>query len=335
MSPSLLDSVLKRLPRPTDPNLLVGFETSDDAGVYRLTDEIALVQTVDFLTPIADDPRTFGQIAAANSLSDVYAMGGRPVSALSVLGFPASGAPDVLEGILLGGLDKMSEAGCTVVGGHSIRDDELKFGYAVTGIIDPSRIWRNVGARPGDALLLTKPIGTGVISTALKQGAAQNSWVESAVESMRLLNRESAEALHQLESDVGEGRAPVHAVTDITGFGLLGHAREMVAGSGVSMLIEHKRVEYLPGAVEAARGKFLSGGLKNNREFLEGCVEFAAGVPEEYRALLLDPQTSGGLLAAVAPRVADAALGILARHGISARQIGVVTDKRSPLMQVT
>jgi selenide, water dikinase len=329
----LLDSVLRRLPRPADPNLLVGFETSDDAGVYRLTDEIALVQTVDFLTPIADDPRAYGQIAAANSLSDVYAMGGRPISALSVLGFPAAGKPEVLEEILRGGFDKMAEAKCTIVGGHSIRDDELKFGYAVTGVIDPSRIWRNVGARPGDVLILTKALGTGVISTALKQGRAEASWVEAATESMLRLNRDAAEALREID-DTGTGR-PVHAVTDVTGFGLLGHAREMAAGSGVSLRIEHERVAYLAGAIEAARGKFFSGGLQNNRDFLEGCIEFADRVPEEFCALLLDPQTSGGLLVALDSHASDTAWAALESRGIPARAVGNVVAKRSPLIEIT
>jgi selenide, water dikinase len=329
----LLDSVLKRLPRPTDPNLLVGFETSDDAGVYRLTDEIALVQTVDILTPIADDPRTFGQIAAANSLSDVYAMGGRPISALSVVGFPDSREPEILEEILRGGLEKMAEAGCTIVGGHSIRDEELKFGYAVTGVINPSKIWRNVGARAGDALILTKALGTGVISTALKQGKAKAAWVEAAEALMARLNREAAEALREVD-DANAGARLVRAVTDITGFGLLGHAREMAAGSGVSMRIEHERIAYLPGAVEAARGKFFSGGLKGNREFLEGCIGFGAGVTEEFRALLVDPQTSGGLLAAVAPEAAGAAMAALGQHGVAATIVGEAIAKRSPLIEI-
>jgi len=325
--------VLKRLPRSNDPNLLVGFETSDDAGVYQLTPEIALVQTVDFLTPIADDPSTYGQIAAANSLSDVYAMGGRPISALTVLGFPATGAPETLEQILRGGLDKMNEAHCTIAGGHSIRDDELKFGYAVTGVIHPRRIWRNVGVRPGDALFLTKPLGTGVISTALKQGKADPAWVAASTDSMTRLNREAAEALHDLENSVAD-ESPVHAVTDVTGFGLLGHAREMAAGSGVSLRLEHMKIEYLPGAVEAARAGFFSGGLANNRQFLEGCAEFGADVPEDFRALLLDPQTSGGLLAAVAAGSAGAALQAFNRRGISARRIGEALAKRPPLIEV-
>lgn len=329
----MLDSVLKQLPRSSDPNLLVGFETSDDAGVYRLTDEVALVQTVDFFTPIADDPFVFGQIAAANSLSDVYAMGGRPISSLSIVGFPAGGAPETLEQILRGGLEKMAEAGCTIVGGHSVRDDDLKFGYAVTGVIHPKKIWRNVGARPGDSLILTKPLGTGVISTALKQDRAEDAWVAASVASMSRLNRDSADALHQLETDTN-GDSPVHAVTDITGFGLLGHAREMAIGSGVSMRLDHDRLSFLPGAIGAARAGFFSGGLKNNREFLEGCVAFAASVLDEVRALLYDPQTSGGLLIALSPHSTNNLMTLLERREISARIIGTVVEKRSPLIDI-
>jgi selenide,water dikinase len=328
--------VLKRLPQPNDANLLVGFETSDDAGVYRLSEEMALVQTVDFLTPIVDDPYVYGQIAAANSLSDVYAMGGRPLSALSIVGFPASGEPEVLEQILRGGLSKMDEARCTVVGGHSIRDDDLKFGYAVTGIVHPHRFWRNVGARAGDLLLLTKPLGTGVIATALKQDCAAPAWVEASVASMTRLNRDAAEVLLEVNASQADGGAvAVHAVTDITGFGLLGHAREMALGSGVSLSIDHARLEYLPGALEAAGQGFLAGGLKNNREFLEGCVGFANGVPEEFRHLLYDPQTSGGLFAAVDARSAEAALSALIGRSVPARIIGTVVAKQSPLLEIT
>jgi selenide,water dikinase len=343
MSPGLLDSVLRRLPRQNDPKLLVGFETSDDAGVYQISDDLALVQTVDFFTPIADDPYTYGQIAAANSLSDVYAMGGRPICSLSVLAYPAAGDLDVLEQILRGGLDKMTEAGCTVAGGHSIRDDEPKFGYAVTGLIHPRRVWRNVGARPGDVLILSKPLGTGVISTAVKQSKAQPEWVAAAIDSMKRLNRDAAEALHELEnvegSTGGSGGAssvesPIHAVTDVTGFGLLGHAREMAVGSGVSFRIDHKKIAYLTGAIDAARGGFLSGGLANNRQFVEGCAVSGPSVPEEFRALLLDPQTSGGLLASVAPGSASAAIAAFEKRGISARIIGEVIAKRPPLIEV-
>src|ERR1700677_39413 len=239
LSPSVLDAVLKRLPPQIDTNVIVGFETSDDAAVYRISEDLAIVQTVDFFTPILDDPELFGQGAAANALSDIYAMGGCPISALTILAFPAGGAPEVLEQILRGGLAKMAEANCTVVGGHSIRDDELKFGYAVTGVIHPQKVWKNIGAQPGDVLLFTKPIGTGVISTALKQGLAEKAWVTAATASMTRLNRDAADALHEVEAASKNGR-PVHAVTDVTGFGLLGHAREVAIGSGVSMKIDHK-----------------------------------------------------------------------------------------------
>lgn len=325
--------MLRRLPRPSDPNLLVGFETSDDAGVYRLSDELALVQTVDFLTPIADDPFTFGQIAAANSLSDVYAMGGAPVSALSIVGFPASGDASVLEQILRGGLSKMEEARCTIVGGHSVRDDDLKFGYAVTGRVNPRKIWRNVGAVPGDVLVLTKPIGTGVIATALKAGKASNEAIEAANASMTRLNREAAEVLRKFTDSVSGGLA-VHAVTDITGFGLLGHAREMAAGSNISLTINHASVPLLPGARDAARDGFLAGGLKSNREFVESCVAFADGVSEDIRALFFDPQTSGGLLIAVAADSVAALRSEMEQRGVNCCEIGRATSKRSPLIQV-
>jgi selenide,water dikinase len=328
-----LDSLLKKLPRQTDANVLVGFETSDDAAVYRLGPDMAIVQTVDFLTPVADDPFTYGQIAAANSLSDVYAMGGRPISALSVLGYPAAGDFEVLEEILRGGMSIMMEANCAVVGGHSVADEEIKFGYAVTGLIHPDKIWRNVGAKPGDVLILTKPIGSGVISTALKHGKAEEAWVTAATRTMARLNRNAGEAL--LEVDAREkGKTAIHAATDVTGFALLGHAREMAEGSGVSMRINHAEIEYLPGALEAARGKFFSGGLKNNREFLQGAIQFGASVSEEYRALLFDPQTSGGLLVAVAREAADRAMEELKQRQVSARVIGEVLAKQPMLIEI-
>jgi selenide, water dikinase len=331
LSPSVLEAVLRRLPRQTDANVLVGFETSDDAGVYRLSPGIALVQTVDFFTPIVDDPFSFGQIAAANALSDGYAMGGRPISALSIVAFPESGDLDTLDQILRGGLAKMTEAGCTVIGGHSIRYDDMKFCYAVTGLIDPERVWRNVGARPGDALLLTKPLGAGVISTGLKQGRIPEDAIAAATSSMSRLNRDAADAVAEIEE-----RTPgsVHAVTDVTGFALLGHAREMAVGSGVSFSIDHAAIEYLPGAVAASRAGFYSGGLKNNRQFIGDCVAFQPSVPEEFRNLLFDPQTSGGLLVAVEAAQADALLAALGARKVSARRIGRVLEKRSPLMEV-
>jgi selenide,water dikinase len=335
----LLDSILRRLPRPTDPSVLVGFDTNDDAGVYLLSPEMAMVQTVDFFTPIVDDPYTFGQIAAANSLSDVYAMGGKPVSALSIVGFPDQGDPEILEQIIRGGLAKMAEAKCSVIGGHSIRNDDIQFGYAVTGIINPLRIWRNVGARAGDVLLLTKSIGTGVLSTALKKDRATLASSQAAAASMAELNRAAAEALEEIQSKSG-AESPIHALTDVTGFGLLGHAREMALGSPdrgiepVSLEIDHSAVPYLPGALEAARCGFLPGGLKNNRDFVGDCVSFAGNVTEEYRDLLFDPQTSGGLLIAISPESADAAIEALRRHSVSAGRIGKVVTKTSPLLSV-
>jgi selenide,water dikinase len=335
----LLDSVLRRLPRPTDPNVLVGFDTNDDAGVYLLSPEMAMVQTVDFFTPIVDDPHTFGQIAGANALSDVYAMGGKPVSALSIVGFPDKGDPEILEQIIRGGLSKMTEAQCSVIGGHSIRNDDIQFGYAVTGIINPQRVWRNVGARTGDILLLTKAIGTGVLSTALKKDRVAAADLEASITSMSHLNRAASEALQELQEKAGATQ-PIHAVTDVTGFGLLGHAREMALGDSarrieaVSLEIDHSAIHYLPGALEAAREGFLPGGLKNNRDFIGDCVSFAEGVPQEYRDLLFDPQTSGGLLIAISPESADSAISALDRHGVSARRIGKVIAKTNSFLFV-
>jgi len=318
--------VLSKLPKQFDPNVLISFDTADDAGVYRLTDELALVQTVDFFTPIVDDPYTFGQIAAANALSDVYAMGGKPISALSIVGFPnKADRLDILEQILQGGLAKMQEAGCTVIGGHSIGDDEMKFGYAVTGVVNPQRVLANAGARPGDRLVLTKRIGTGIISTALKEAAASEASVSAAIESMVTLNRASAEVALQF---------PVHAATDVTGYGLLGHAREMAVASKVSLLIEHAKIEFLPDAFEYSRGGFLPGGLKRNIEFIAGCVEFGDGIPEEIRNLLFDPQTSGGLLLAVEAPAAAPLVAALRDHGVPTQEIGEVLEKTRPLILV-
>ncbi len=269
------------MPRDLNPNLLVGFDTSDDAGVFRLSPDLALVQTVDFFTPIVDDPFTFGAIAAANSLSDIYAMGGTPLTALSILAWPGSSDLDDLEEILQGGAAKMREAGCVILGGHSVTDPEIKFGYAVTGTVHPDRIQTNAGARPGDILVLTKKIGTGVIATALKRGIASPEHVAKSIESMLTLNRAAWEALNGLE---------VHAITDVTGFGLLGHAREMAIASEVTLEIDAASVQFLSGAVEYAQAGAIPGGLNNNREFVSECV---AGSPGD---LLYDPQTSGGLL---------------------------------------
>ena len=318
--------------------MLVGFSTNDDAGVYLLGEGLGLVQTVDFFTPIVDDPFTFGQIAAANSLSDVYAMGGRPVSALSLVGFPEKGDPTILEQIIRGGLDKMNEAKCTVIGGHSIRNEDIQFGYSVSGIVNPLQIWRNVGAQTNDVLLLTKALGTGIISTALKKDRATKESLDAAIASMSRLNRAAADALHKVESQCGPHA--IHAVTDVTGFGLLGHGREMALGNpaagvpAVTLELDHQRVPLLPGALDAARAGMLPGGLKNNRDFLGDCVGFADNVSEEQRAILYDPQTSGGLLIAMAPDAVDAALQSFERHAVLAAQIGRVLPKASAILSV-
>jgi selenide,water dikinase len=281
---------LASVPRWADENVLIGFDTADDAGVYKLTAELALVQTVDFFTPVVDDPYTFGAIAAANALSDVYAMGGRPFSALSIVAYPAKGDAGDLEQILKGGAEKMHEAGCSILGGHSVADDEIKFGYAVTGAIHPDRVIANAGARAEDVLLFTKRLGTGVISTALKRGIASPEHVEGAIASMLLLNRRACDEMLRRET---------HACTDITGFGLLGHAREMALASRVTLEIAAAAVRFLPGALEYARAGAIPGGLHNNREFAGGCVVATAGIPREVEDLLYDPQTSGGLLIAM------------------------------------
>ena len=282
--------MLPRVPRLKDANVLVGFDTNDDAGVYRISPECALVQTTDFFTPIVDDPFTFGAIAAANALSDVYAMGGRPITALSILCYPGKGDLDDLEAILRGGAEKMIEAGCAVLGGHSVNDDEIKFGYAVTGLIHPDRILANAGARPGDVLVFTKAIGTGVISTALKRGIARDEDVQGAIRSMLTLNKDACEAMLA---------AGAHGCTDVTGFGLLGHAREMAMASHVTLEIDSASIEFLPGAIDYAKQGAVPGGLNNNRAFAESCVLVRPGVDPVVLELLYDPQTSGGLLISV------------------------------------
>jgi selenide, water dikinase len=338
MAPGTLDAVLRRLPPQSDPNVLVGFSTNDDAGIYVLGEGLALVQTVDFFTPVVDDPFTFGQIAAANSLSDIYAMGGRPISALSIVGFPEKGDPAILEQIMRGGLNKMMEAKCSVIGGHSLRNDDIQFGYAVTGLIDPKRVWRNVGAQSNDVLLFTKPLGTGVISTAQKRDRAAKESIDAAIASMSRLNDAACLALRDFESKAGQGA--IHSVTDVTGFSLLGHAREMALGdpangvAPVSFEIHYDAFALLPGALDAIRDGMIPGGLKNNRDFIGDCVGFADNVSEEYRAILFDPQTSGGLLIAISPETEPTALACLRAHGVNASRIGRVRHKTSPLLQV-
>jgi len=319
--------VLGKLARQHDPNVLVGFDTADDAGVYQITPELALVQTVDFFTPIVDDPYIFGQIAATNSLSDVYAMGGRPLSALTMVCFPENGDVKVLEEMLAGGLSKMVEANCTVIGGHSIRDEEIKLGYSVTGTVHPGRVLTNSGAKAGDRLIFTKAIGTGVISTAIKRGHADAAWVRGAVHAMTTLNKTAAEV-------VTSGGFAVHAMTDVTGFGLIGHVREVARGSSVSVRLFASKVPLLDGALECVKRGDIPGGLKANRGFAESCVEYADDVPEDVRTLLYDPQTAGGLLISVASADAERLLVQLGAAGVNAVEIGDVVEKTIPLIRI-
>jgi len=332
--------------------VLVGFDHADDAGVYLLTPETALVQTVDFFTPIVDDPYTFGQIAATNALSDVYAMGGRPLTSLALVCFPEKGDLEILERILAGGLSKMIEAGCTVVGGHSIRDEETKFGYSVTGVIHPQRVLTNQGAQPGDRLLFTKPLGTGVISTAIKKGVAKQEWIDAAVKSMTTLNKAAAEVITRVgtgdlarpaeRSSAANDQRPttndsftVHALTDVTGFGLIGHAREMALASDVSLVFHWAHIPVLEGALDCIRAGYIPGGLKANRDFAECLVEYDPLVPDDIRTLLFDPQTAGGLLISVSAEDAGPLTRALHNAGVPAVEIGEVIPHTKPLIRVT
>lgn len=301
------------MPLISDPNLIAGMERGEDAGVYKLTEELAIIQTLDFFTPIVDDPYTFGQVAAANALSDVYAMGGRPLTALNIVCFPQKTmAISVLRDIMTGGLDKMHEAGVILVGGHSVEDEELKYGLSVTGTIHPDRVVLNSGARAGDRLILTKPLGTGIISTAIKGGMAGETAVAGIVKSMSTLNRKAAELMQS---------AGVHACTDITGFGLLGHAAEMVEGSDVGMVIAAAAVPFFPEARELAGMGMIPGGLHRNREFRANMVEIAQGVPPYLADILYDPQTSGGLLIAVPEEKSAGLLEKLHEAGVVAAAV--------------
>jgi selenide, water dikinase len=344
----VLDTVLGKLARQHDPNVLVGFDHADDAGVYQLTPETALVQTVDFFTPIVDDPYVFGQIAATNALSDVYAMGGKPLTSLALVCFPDKADVAILERILAGGLSKMVEAGCTVVGGHSIRDEETKFGYAVTGVIHPRRVLANQGAQPGDKLLFTKSLGTGVISTAIKKGTANQSWIDAAVKSMTTLNKTAAEvitrandqrrttndALANDDQRTTNDGYRVHALTDVTGFGLIGHAREMALASNVGLIFNAANIPLLDGALDCVRAGFIPGGLKANREFAECLVGYAESVPGEIRTLLFDPQTAGGLLISVDASHARALTQALEHAGVPVNEIGEVVAPSKPLISI-
>lgn len=306
--------MLRLLPeREHDPNLLVGIDTSDDAGIYRVSDELALIQTVDYFTPIVDDPYMFGQIAAANALSDVYAMGGEPKTVLNIVGFPVKklGA-DMLAEILKGAADKVKEAGAIIVGGHSIDDQEPKFGMAVTGYVHPEKFFRNVGAKPGDALVLTKPIGVGILTTGIKRGVVTPEQEEKVIETMAMLNKKAAEALEGFQ---------IHAVTDVTGFGLLGHACEMAKGSNVSMTITYDDVPILDGTYNLAEQGVIPGGSKSNFAWLKDNVEFASSITESSQYILCDAITSGGLLVSLPKEEAKAYVQKLHEQNITAAQI--------------
>jgi selenide,water dikinase len=296
LAPSDLAQVLSKLPKQVNENVIVGFETADDAGVFRLSDDIALVQTLDFFTPVADDPEMYGRIAAVNSLNDVYAMGGTPLSALSMVCYPQKGDWDVLEKILRGGQAAMTEAGVPIIGGHSVDDKEMKFGYAVTGIVHPDKVVRNSGAKPGDVLVLTKAIGTGAINTAIKRGVASPETEAAAVRTMTTSAAAASKVMQQLGAN---------GCTDVTGFGLLGHAFEMAKGSGVTIIIDSKRVPLLPDALELISQGMLTRGDRNNRTYVGETVKIAPGVSGEMQSALFDPQTAGGLLISMTPENAE------------------------------
>jgi selenide,water dikinase len=327
VGPEDLDQILKELPIPKNPKVLVGLETSDDAGVYQLNDEIALVQTADFFTPIVDDPFTFGQIAVANALSDVYAMGGTPLTALNLAAFPIKAlSPSILKEILRGGLSKMEEAGVALVGGHTIEDPEVKYGLAVTGIVHPKKILTNGKAEPGDRLVLTKPLGTGIVATALKGGMASEEAVQKIVESMTALNRKASEQMRACGA---------HACTDITGFGFIGHAMEMVLASQVGMVIQSKDIPIFPEAVEYARLGLIPGGAHSNREFFSCRVDVDPDVPRLLMDLLYDPQTSGGLLVSLPSNEAERLVEVLKKEGdIHSCIVGKVVEEPRGKIQI-
>lgn len=318
--------MLSDIPAQTDPRVLIDFRTADDAGVYVWEGGPALVQTVDFFTPIVDDPYVYGQIAAANSVSDVYAMGGRPMTALAIAGIPKDVLePEEIKAIFRGGFDKLREAGVALLGGHTVQDPELKFGYAVTGAIDPARVWSNAGARPGDVLLLTKPLGTGIVGTAIKNRRAPEDVMEFAVASMRTLNKAAAETMVHIPG--------VHACTDITGFGLMGHGSEMAAASGVTLRIASADVPVLRGVLDIAE-RNRSGGMATNRKHFGSGVDMHEDVPVAMTDVLYDPQTSGGLLLAVASAAADRALRALETAGVAAALIGEVGEASSHRLRI-
>ncbi len=309
-----------------DPNVLVGFGLLDDAGVYKLSDDLALVQTVDFFTPVVDDPVLFGEIAAANALSDVYAMGGTPRTALNVTCFPSALNPQILNAILRGGMNKCREAGVALLGGHTVDDPEIKFGMAVTGLIHPDHIWSNAGARMGDVLLLTKPLGVGIITTAIKQGVASDESVDAAVTAMRTLNRAARDAAAGFD---------VHACTDVTGFSLMGHLSQVARASGVTARVHAGHLPLLPGAWELARRGVGPGGTDRNRAYYGEYVSLPSGADDALIRLLFDPQTSGGLLLSVPESQGEALVAALTDSGVLGVSIGEIMGLSSGGVQVS
>jgi selenide, water dikinase len=319
--------VLSDIPAQIDDRVLLDFRTADDAGVYRWESGPALVQTVDFFTPIVDDPYVYGEIAAANAVSDIYAMGGRPLTALAIAGFPKEDLDaDDIRKIFKGGFDKLREAGVALLGGHTVQDREIKFGYAVTGAIDPARLLTNAGAQPGDVLFLTKAIGTGVIGTAIKFERVTAQQADAAIQSMRTLNRAAAEALSAMPAGA------VHACTDITGFGLIGHASEIARASNVTVVIEASRVPLFDGVLAMATAN-RSGGMASNQEHFGSAVRFSPDIEAAQQALLFDPQTSGGLLVAVNPDAAERLGAALLAAGALAARIGTA-EAAVPSVQI-
>ncbi len=307
---------------PYDGNVIVGLDMSDDAGVYRLTEDIALVQTIDYITPIVDDPYVYGQIAACNSLSDIYAMGGRPLTALNVVCFPINKfSLDKLRDILQGGLTVLQQAGVQLLGGHSVEDDEMKYGLAVTGIVHPDRVLKNNGLEAGDAIILTKPLGTGIVATAVKAGLAEDEFVGPFIQSMSTLNDKAAHIM------LNYG---VHACTDVTGFGLVGHLREMLGNDTLEAVVESRELQVLPGALDNASMGLIPAGMYRNRDYIGALCSVGDDVPRELADLLFDPQTSGGLLIGLSGDEAPELLSDLHEHGISeARIVAGIRDSVS------
>jgi len=312
--------VLSELPKqPRDPNVIVGFDLADDAGVYRLSDDLALVQTLDFFTPIVDDPFDYGRIAALNSINDVWAMGGTPITAMAITCFPKKGVEfSILAEIMRGGLEVLTQNGVALLGGHTVDNEQIMFGYSVTGVINPNRVATNAGARPGDVIILTKPLGTGVISTGIKFAKTSPEVAAISLETMLTSGKAAAEAMREFE---------VKSATDVTGFALLGHAWELACASRVTIEIDSSRVPILPGALDLASAGLLTSGDKTNREYIGADIEIAASVGKEMRSLLYDPQTAGGLLIAISPDKSNALFARLRESYPHAEVIGSVIKR--------